>query len=329
VLIGETATLQIRISNPGTGVATGVVVTEEVPSGFNHEGGKELEFEVGTLAPGESRELKLALVAAQPGVVTNNLQASGDADLHVEDRDEIEVIAPALKLSLQGPKRRFLQRNATYNITVTNPGTAPAKNLELVAALPRGLKFVETNNEGQYDATSHSVIWSLSELPANETGTVTLTTLAVEAGDLKLQISGKAAMGLTDSIEEDVLVEGVAAIFFELVDVNDPIEVGGETSYEIRVINQGSAAATNVRLVALLPPEMKALNAEGPVQHTIEQSRVLFEPLGQLAPKADTMYTIKVQGQAAGDLRLRVQIVTDQITNPITKEESTRVYSDE
>ena len=329
VLIGENATLRIRVSNPGSGPATGVVLTEQVPAGFKHEGGNQLEFEVGTLAPGESRDLELSLVAAQPGRVTNMLKAVGDAGLHVEEQDEIEVIAPALKVALQGPKRRYLQRNATYSVSVTNPGTAAAKNLELTATLPRGLKFVEANNEGQYDATSHTVVWSLTELPPGENGNVTFTTLAIEPGDLKLQVVGKAAMGLTDSLEESVSVEGVAAIFFELVDVNDPIEVGGETTYEIRVINQGSAAATNVRLVALLPPELKALDAGGPVQHTIEQGRVLFEPLGQLAPKADTMYTVKVQGQSAGDLRLRVQIVTDQITNPVTKEESTRVYSDE
>jgi uncharacterized repeat protein (TIGR01451 family) len=156
-----------------------------------------------------------------------------------------------------------------------------------------------------------------------------MSTLAVEAGDLKLQVAGKAAMGLTDTVDEDILVEGVSAIFFELVDVSDPIEVGGETSYEIRVINQGSAAATNVRLVALLPAELKPLDASGPVQHTIEPGRVLFEPLGQLAPKADTTYTVKVQGKAPGDLRVRVQVVTDQITSPITKEESTQVYTDE
>ncbi len=329
VLIGESATLRIRVSNPGSGPATGVVLTEEVPEGFKHEGGKRLEFEVGKLAPGESREMELSMIAVQPGIVTNQLTADGDANLHAADQAEIEVIAPALKVGLQGPKRRYLQRNATYTVSVANPGTAPAKSIELVATLPRGLKFVEANNAGQYDATAHTIIWSLDELPAGESGTVTLTTLAVEPGDLKLQIAGKAAMGLADSLEEEVAVEGVAAIFFELVDVNDPIEVGGETTYEIRVINQGSAAASGVRLVALLPPELKALDAAGPVSHTIEPGRVLFEPLTQLAPKADTMYTLRVQGTAAGDLRLKVQIVTDQITNPVTKEESTRVYSDE
>jgi uncharacterized repeat protein (TIGR01451 family) len=329
VLIGETAPLRIRLSNPGSGAATGVVLTEEVPSGLKHEGGRELEFEVGTLAPGESRELELSLAAAQPGIATNVLRAVGEGNLEVEDRDDIEVIAPALKLALKGPSRRYLQRNATYEISVHNPGTAAAKNIELSVTLPRGLQFVEANNQGQYDATGHRVAWSLEELPPGETGTVSLTMLAAEPGDLRLLVNGKAAMGLSDSMEEEISVEGVAAIFFELVDAQDPIEVGGETLYEIRVINQGSAPATNVRLAALLPPEMKAIDADGPSQHTLEPNRVLFEPLSQLAPKADTMYTVKVRGESPGDQRIRVQIVTDEIKQPVTKEESTRVYADE
>ena len=86
-------------------------------------------------------------------------------------------------------------------------------------------------------------------------------------------------------------MEGLAAIVFELSDVNDPIEVGGETTYEVRVINQGTKAATNLRVVALLPPEMKPLSADGPARHVIDSQRVLFDPLAQLAPKADTTYT--------------------------------------
>src|SRR5690606_17285656 len=81
VLIGETAKLKILVSNPGTGPATGVFLTEKVPPGLKHEGGSELEFEVGTLVPGETRELELVLAAAQPGVVTNVLSARGDSDL--------------------------------------------------------------------------------------------------------------------------------------------------------------------------------------------------------------------------------------------------------
>ena len=45
--------------------------------------------------------------------------------------------------------------------------------------------------------------------------------------------------------------------------------------------------------MALLPREMKAVSADGPVRYKIEGQRVVFEPLKQLAPKADTSFTIR------------------------------------
>ena len=329
VMIGDDVMLKIKISNPGTGIATGIVLKEEVPQGLKHPAGNELELEIGDLKPGEKRELDLTLTATAPGRVTNVLVARGEANLIAEERAELEVIAPALKVGLTGPKRRYLERSATYNISVSNPGTASAKDIELVTVLPKGLKFVSANNAGQYDSATHSVYWSLEELPAQETGSVTLTALPIEAGELKLQIKGQAKQGLADQQEETISVEGLAAIQFSLTDVNDPVEVNGETTYEIRVTNQGSKAASNVRLVAILPPEMKPLSGEGPVKYTIDGQRVLFDPLQTLAPKADTTYSVKVQGLEPGDLRIKVQVVTDEIRTPVTKEESTRVYADE
>lgn len=329
VMIGEPVMLKIKISNSGSGAARGVVLSEMVPAGLKHSAGPELEFDVGMLKPGESRELELSMTAAQAGRLVNVLTARGDGNIKTEDRLEMEVIAPALKVSLTGPKKRVLERKATWTVTVANPGTAAAKDIELVVALPKGMRFIEANNAGQYDSATHSVYWSLEELPAKETGSVTVTALPVEAGDQKLQIKGLAKQGLKDEHEETVVVEGVAAILFELVDVHDPVEVGGETSYEIRVINQGSKAATNIQLVALLPEQMKAVSADGPVRYAVDGQRVLFEPLKQLAPKADTTYSIKVQCLAAGDQRVQVKLASDDVRTPITKEESTRVYADE
>jgi hypothetical protein len=61
----------------------------------------------------------------------------------------------------------------------------------------------------------------------------------------------------------------------------------------------------------------------------IEEGRVVFSPLQKLAPKADTTYQLKVQAHAKGDHRIRVQLQTDEMQTPVTKEESTRVYADE
>jgi hypothetical protein len=126
-----------------------------------------------------------------------------------------------------------------------------------------------------------------------------------------------------------VSVEGVAAILFQLADVADPIEVGGETTYEIRVVNQGSKAATNIELLATFPPQLKPRSAHGPTRDSVQGQEVRFQPLGRLPPKGETTYQIRAQGLGPGDLRVQVQLLTDEMQTPVTKEESTRVYADE
>jgi uncharacterized repeat protein (TIGR01451 family) len=328
-MIGGDVALVIKISNPGTGPASGVVLKEFVPDNFSHPGGTELEYEVGDLKPKETRELELVIKAAKAGVATNLLTARGDGSLQARSQTELEVIAPALAIGMEGPKKRYLEREATYTVSISNPGTAAAREVELVTYLPKGLEFIKADNYGEWDAQARAVRWSLEELPANETGSVTLTAMPVEAGEHKLLIEGTADQGLSARQEQSVLVEGVAAILFQVVDVEDPIEVNGETTYEIRVVNQGSKAATDVQLQAVLPPQMKVLSADGPTDPVIDRDSVLFGKLGRLAPKADTTYHIRVQGLAPGDLRMRVQVVTNEITTPVSKEESTRVYADE
>ncbi|HVU87543.1 MAG TPA: hypothetical protein VHD36_09485 [Pirellulales bacterium] len=329
VLVGEEIILSIALKNTGSGAATGVVVREVVPDTLQHPAGPELEYEVGTLKPGESRQLDLKMRAVKAGRVQNTLSAIGEGSLRVDQVAEFEAVAPSLAVKMEGPTRRYLDRQATYTVTMSNPGTATAKDVSLVTYLPTGLKFVEANNAGQYDPRTRSVQWSLEELPANETGTVTLTTVPVEVGEQVVRIESSAERGLAAQDEKTILVEGVAAINFEVVDLADPVEVGGETGYEIRVVNQGTKTASNVQVVALLPEELKPTSAEGPARFTIDGQRVLFEPLAQLAPKADTTYRVKAEGRGPGDVRVRVQIITDEIRTPVTKEESTRVYTDE
>ncbi|HUY31892.1 MAG TPA: hypothetical protein VMV69_03865 [Pirellulales bacterium] len=329
VLLGEKVTLSIRISNPGTGAATGVVLAETIPEQLAHPAGPELEYEIGDLAPDESREIELTMTTTRAGAVLNQLKAKGDGQLLAEGEAAFDVVAPQLKVAMQGPKRRYLERQATYTVSISNPGTAVAKAVELVTHLPKGLKFVGANNSGEYDPQTNSVRWMLDELPPNEIGEVQLTTMPIEAGEQTVRVEGLAQSGLKDEQEEVISIEGVAAILFEVVDVADPVEVGGETTYDVRVVNQGSKTATNVQMLVSFPPELKPTGAEGPTRHEISGQDVQFQPLAKLAPKAETTYHVRAEGLAPGDLRVQVQLLTDEMTKPVTKEESTRVYADE
>ncbi len=329
VLSGGPVAFTIKLSNPGSGSATGVTLEATVPKGLSHPAGAELEFEAGTLAPGETRELELTLNATEAGMVESLLIARADANLVSESRATLEVIAPKLKVSLKGPSRRYLERPGTYEIGVSNPGTATAKDVELVATLPPGMKFQETNNAGVYDAERHSVFWSVAELPADGGGTVELVVMPLEAGEQKISVEGRAEMGLVDMADQTVAVEGLASLYFEVHDSVDPIEVGEDTIYEIRVLNEGSKAAENVQVVATLPNSMKPLSGEGATPASVQGQLVQFGPLARLAPKADATYQIRVQGLGAGYQRISVQIQSDDMEHPVTREESTRIYSDQ
>jgi uncharacterized repeat protein (TIGR01451 family) len=329
VLVGDDTSFTFTVSNPGSGTATGVVLVEHIPAGLKHPGGSDLEYTVGDLKPGESRQLQLRLKTVEPGVINNVISARADANLRAEHRFAIEVIAPKLDVSVSGSKRRYLEREAKYQLSVSNPGTAPAQQIELVAYLPAGLKFVNASNSGRYDEGSRAVCWRLEELPVNQRGTVEMVTMPVEAGQYSIKVRGAAQRGLVAEKEQPVVVDGLAAVLFQLSHTKDPVDVGGETTYEITVVNQGSKASTNLQMAVFLPAELKPLAAEGPTRYTIEDNKVLFQSLPQLAPKSVAAFRVRAQGIRAGDLRVRCQLMTDEMQRPVVKEESTRVYADE
>lgn len=329
VLVGRQQPITIELHNPGTGDATGVMLLENVPDNVSHQAGPSLEFEVGTLRAGETRRMELMLTAEKPGHVVNILTAQADGNLQVQQQVEFDVIAPSLAVEIDGPAKRYLERTATYTVTVDNPGTATARDVQLVTKLPRGMQFKGANNLGEYDAATHSVYWSLAELPAGEKGVVELVTLPVQPGDHTLEVEGRAREGLQDRTTQQVSVEGLAAIMFEVADTADPIEVGGSTSYDIRVVNQGSKAASNVQVRVLVPQGMKVTGATGETRHVVEAEGVIFAPLAKLAPKADSVFRVQLEGTAPGDQRIAVEVTTEDISQPIRKEESTRVFGDE
>lgn len=328
VLIGDEVTLTVKVENPGTGVATGVVLSDIVPENFEHPAGAQVEYKIDELPPGGSKELQLTLKAVKAGKVANVIRAVGDAQLAVEDKTEIEVLAPALELAVDGPKKRYLDRPLTYTVSISNPGTAPAREVQLVTYLPAGMEFVEANNSGELDPQTNTVHWLLPVLPAGQTGTVTLVATPVKAGEQIVRVEGKAQQGLSVARQEAVVVEGVGAISFQVTQLDNPIEVGADTTYEIRVVNQGSKAAADVEVIAELPPQMKAIDGDGPTDHVIQANWLRFEKLTLLAPKADATFRVRATAIGAGDCRVKVQVRTADI-EPVTKEESTKVYADE
>ncbi|KAA1258854.1 Large cysteine-rich periplasmic protein OmcB precursor [Rubripirellula obstinata] len=331
VLIGQQLEIELEVSNPGTGEATSVSLQEDVPEGLEHPRGRQLDNLIGTLAPGESRLQVLRLRAVKPGMIANTIHLVSEDGLAAEHTIDVEVIAPQLAVELAGPSRRFLERQATYQLNIANTGTADATNVEISVALDRGFNFVSTDFEGQYDASRHAVFWSLDSLPAGDSGSVPLTLLPVQEGQRALTVDARADLNTIAKSEHTVQVEGFAELSFQILNPGGPIELGAQSDYEIMVQNSGSKTDNNVRLQIQLPAGLELVSAdgEGGQANTDGRGVVIFPPRNQLSPGSEIKYRMRVRGVAPGTHLVKAVVVSDSATVPVTKEESTLVYADQ
>lgn len=328
VLIGQQLEIELEVSNPGTGVATGVILQADVPDGFEHPKGRELDNLIGTLAPGETRRQVLRMRAVAPGNVQNQVRLVADDELTASDSVVIEVVAPQLAIELEGPTRRFLERQATYQINIANVGSAEASNVEIVAYLDRGFSFVGTEFQGQYDASRHAVYWSLAELPVDARGAVPLTLLPIEQGERAIRLEARGDLNLIARHEKKVSIDALAELTFSITDDADPIEVGSTATYEIRIINRGSGDDADVKLKLQLPPGLELVSSESDAS-TDGRGMVIFAPQTVMAARSETVHRVRVKGTAPGTHVVKAIVASREAPVAVTKEESTTVYADE
>lgn len=329
VLIGDKVTLDITVKNTGNGAAKDVVIQENVPSQLSYSDQfRDLEYSLGTLAPGQSRRVQLTLQAVQVGLVRNVIQAVAEGLAPVQHTTEIEVTAPQLQVTSNGPNKRYLKRDANFEFTISNRGTAPATNIDLIAKLPRGLKFTNANNQGQYDPGSHAVYWSLAQLNAGQSASVRLDIQPGETGAQDIEFIATSDLRQKESLLHKLAVEHLVDVHFEIDDVDDHIEVGSQTDYRIRIINQGTKPASNVRLVVNFEQGIKPTRVNGGLSAEIRGTQVVFPSIANLNPSEEVVVSITGQGLAPGDHRISANLQADGREIDLTKEESTRVYSD-
>ena len=67
LMVGDPATQAITVSNPGNGTARNVTIEARITKGLEHPHGERLVVQVGSLNAGESRLVRLPLVAVAGG----------------------------------------------------------------------------------------------------------------------------------------------------------------------------------------------------------------------------------------------------------------------
>jgi uncharacterized repeat protein (TIGR01451 family) len=350
---GETAKFSVRVSNSGTGPAEKLILRAELTDGLYFSTGaaptnedlanrRPLETRLDALAAGESKTIDLPLVALRAGVQTCQFTVVAEGAADTTAKASVNVVEPKLEIAQTGPGKCLVRAEPVYEIALNNSGTAATDPVTVHSVLPDGFEFVQASEGGAYNATTRSVTWKLTALQSGGSKAVAVKLRAVAAGDGALRtiavsqaeaVVAPAGAGLRPAgrvleakAETPIKSEGVAAVRFEVKDLDDPVLVGTDAVYEIRVTNQGTADCTNVQLLAEMPKGCTFSGASGAGKVTAQGQTLVFDPIAKLPVKGESVYTVRVRGNEAGNMRFRVQLTCDQVRTPVVKEESTSFY---
>ncbi|MEO0605564.1 MAG: hypothetical protein AAF211_29300 [Myxococcota bacterium] len=145
-------------------------------------------------------------------------------------------------------------------------------------------------------------------------GTVTTTsTLSADCAD-------------TVSSSCETAIEGIPAVLLEVVDLVDPVLVGGETTYVITVTNQGSALDEQISVVCEIEEGVEFVSATGATAGSARGRTITFTPLPSLAPKQQAEWRVVVRGVSPRDTRFSVRMETAGRDRPATETEPTFIY---
>jgi uncharacterized repeat protein (TIGR01451 family) len=325
-LLYDVLTYRLTVTNGGSTAAAGVTVTDTLPEGLEPSGTKgPLKWDLGPLEPGQTRTVEYQAIAKKAGRWTNRALLTSAAGERREASAAVVVGAARLELTMSGPARRYLNRPATYQMSVRNAGTMPATGVVVADLLPEKASFVSASEGGRREGGE--VRWSLGTLAPGARRTVQVVLRAAAAGEVVNRATATADRDLKAEAQAATVFEAATGVTVDVDEQDDPVAVGAETKYTITVVNQGAGPATRLVVRATVPEQMDVKGATGPSTFRREGRQVVFEAI-TLKPRDEKVYEVSVQAVRAGDVRFRVEVAADQLpSGPVHREESTTIYN--
>lgn len=315
--LGADLSYNVTVKNTGTAVAKGVVINDEIPAGL---GGGTKSFQIGDLAPGASKTVTVPAKAAQRGKFCNVAVATSTNAGQVKDDACTTIVKPGLKLTKTGEPEKYINKQASYKIVAENIGDTELTGVVVTDNAPAGTKLISAPGA---NVNGNVATWNVGSLKPGETKSFDVVLTSPTAGRTCNVASINTAQGLRESSEACTVWKGISAVLLEVVDEPDPLQVGEQTLYTIRITNQGNADLTNINTVAQFQKEVSPVSSQG---GTVNGKSVKFPTVPKLGAKQTITYTITGKAVEIGDHRLMVTLTEDQLLAPVKEEESTRVY---
>ncbi len=329
---GQNATFTITVTNAGPSTATGVALTDRLPTGLtfvsaspsigSFAAGTRV-WTVGNLASGASATLTLVARANTTGAITNVIEvtAANQSDVDStpnnssngeDDQASITINVPIADLSLTKTADTLtpnVNQNVTFTLTVSNAGGNDATGVQVTDILPAGLVF-DSSAPSQGTFNSATGVWNVGDLINGATASLQLVAKVTTTGAKRnnAQITAVAQADPDSTPNNNVTTEDDYATITVTPQIADlsltktvnqaKPNVGEEIAFTIRVANAGPQTATNVAVTDLLPTGM-AFVSSTPTQGAYDSTTGIWT-IGSVASGSNATLVLNARATTAG-----------------------------
>lgn len=314
---GETHNYKIRLSNPGTGPATDVQIQ------LASAGQSLPASRIGTLQPGESKELEIEVTAEQAGQMVVQAMATAAGGLQAQFEKTLQIRQARLQLQIDGAKLVYAGSPVQYQLRVANTGDATAMDVVAQMNLPAGAKFIAGTTGAE--PTQDVVGWRLGDLAPGTERILSVQCELTRAGANQLTARAETANRVSATESMTTTVDALADLKLHVNDPKGPVPTGREVVYELEIVNRGSKAAQEIYVVAQFSEGIEPVSASG-VQAELVPGQVLFQAIPRLGPGERKVLKVIAKASQAGSLRFRAEVKCGDPETHLVAEESTRYF---
>jgi uncharacterized repeat protein (TIGR01451 family) len=300
VRLGADLAYDIKVTNTGTAMARDIEVTAVVPDGLSHvSGSKQVAFPIGSLEPGQSRNVTLPLRTVNRGQFRSESRATS-ANAGIASADAVTtVVLQALEIYNKGSGEQYVGKTVPYEIVVRNTGDVALTDILVTDNAPAEGSIVSA--EGAKIA-GKTATWQLAELPQGSERHFSVVLGSDTPGMQKNLATVKSAQAISGESAYVTLWKGLPGLLLNTADTLDPIRQGETTDFVVTLTNQGSAADSNISVAMSFPSRLVPVAVSGASPGTVAGQIITFAPYATLAPKQTITWTVKARGVAVGTI---------------------------
>jgi len=226
-----------------------------------------------------------------------------------------------LRIEKNMPPQIVIGKPYAYTIRVTNQSECLMNDVSVVETLPATYDLSTASPEAS-SVSGRVAQWDFGSLKAGESKTININGSAKSVGSF---------VSCTKVFHSQTLCFGpelaMPAILLEVVDTEDPVQVGGMEKFYVTVTNQGNAEDTNIVVKLDFEANFDYASSAGPTRAKSESAKsVEFSPLPTLGAGQKATWGIVVKALSEGDHRTAVKVTSDAIQRSVDETEATRVY---